>query len=629
MAKKILSTVLAIVMLMSILAVGASAISFKDYELGVNCILCGALESNGSEAGWKTKLAGYLAKDPDIIERNLAFWDDDIIDEYHAASTTAQWKALYNKMREGVDSYDGPLDDYYPLYRYTAADKAAVDVKYEVTSVLDDTLTAREGLDVVKPGDTVMVTVSVKSNFLIYSLDLGVIYEYNNVEFNSDIGVSTYLGDNWEQTGSDNPNYGCPGYDARDLIWPASMRDNANGEYDTYKLAKVSYSTKGSAAVAAEEFDTFTPVFVFPFKVLEGVDDGTVLNFFNVEDASFSIDNLEIYEVEYGGEAAFVSAYRSISPVIRANPDGTAHFDHEWTFENTSITVGEAAPVLPADYDALDAAIAEFDANTDAADYTAASWAAYADAAADANAVDRDLTADDQQIIDDATAALTGAKNALVKNEVKSATVAGSPVIGSNATVNVVVDGEPSLLRFVKSDDTFLTFASDSENVTITNNSDGTQTWAVKVFADSESATYEVFAKYANFTDNGVTVTINATEGLDLSIHSIIVKDMYPNNMNGGTVTKGKHTIIITTSTDVSKIQFVDPMGTIEAGSTFTYEPKNVAGNCKYEDKDGERTWTITHSFGPMGEWSMPIRTRAESTTFITTDTNLTARVVY
>lgn len=640
MAKKVLSIVLAVVMLMSVLVVGASA-AVTDYQLGVKRILLGGIEKlSANEATWRTKIASYEEKDPGIVARNLAYWDQEVQDAYAAASATAstskQWKDLFNLMREGVvnDTFaEGDLDDFYPAHR----NHTSVSYKYEVTKVIDGTTgTERESVAYAQPGDQVIVTVSVKTDFIANLFGVGLIYEFNNVTLDEATGVTCLLGDPWVQSGSTQPNYGMVGSnDYRSWQWPTSMRGNTNGEFDTYKMVKVIFKTdlaQYESYPLAYQFDEYTPAFEFPFIINDDATDGATISFFNVDKSSQQIEDLEMYESSGKSETVLNEAYRAISPLklndndtALIRPDACAIYDQNWTFENATLTIGEEPVATPADYTELDAAIGAFDAVTNAADYTAATWAAYAGAAAAGKAVDRELTADDQKTVDDAADAITAAATALKKNEVKSAVVMGNPVIGANAIVNVTVDGAPSKLTFKNGDNT-LTFTEN--NADITNNADGTQTWAVSVFADTESATYEVYAKYANVTENAVTVTVNATAGLDLNIYDITVYDMYPENKNGGTIIKGRHTIEIVTGKDVYKIQFVDTKGTIESGSTFTYSP--VHNNCEVvENADGTLTWTISHAFGPMGQWSMPIRTRAESTTFATTGYALTAKVVY
>lgn len=633
MSKKVLSIVLSVVMLMSVLVVGTSA-AITNYENAVKwTLVCGDYGINKTDAQIAAIVAEHEAKDPDVWERNLFFWDDEVIDAYHNATTNADWQAVYNLMRgswrvapscvdlRGNVIPSDTLVDFYPTHLDQS--KGTVEISYSTDVAY------------AKPGDEITVTLSAKTNFYFNGFQSGLIYDKTKLDFiegSSVVYEDESLG--WYAAGSEIFDYGITntGTDQRHFSWPRQYRDNANGEYDKWGMVKrAAKNDKVSAMQGLTPFcimlEEDTPMFSFTFVVRDGVEDGTVLDFFSIEYTYRTIEELLFYE-SIGTCPVLHNLDRRNSPAIAGNPCDVPEYDYTWTFNNASVIVGEEPVEVPADYEALDAAIADFDA-TVAADYTTATWDAYANAVTAGVAVSRDLLAEDQNIIDTATAAITGAKAALVKNAVKSAEVAGTPIIGTNATVNVTVDGAPELLR-LKNGDNFLSFNADSEDVVIAQNNDGTQTWTIKVFAESESVTYEVYAKYANYTEDFAEVTIAATTGLDLSIHSIVIPEMYPNAANGGVIIKGKSPIIITTSTDVYKIQFVDPKGSIASGSTYTYSAENKSGNCTYVDNEnGERVWTITHAFGPIGDWSLPIRTRSESTTFATTGDAITARVVY
>ena len=113
------------------------------------------------------------------------------------------------------------------------------------------------------------------------------------------------------------------------------------------------------------------------------------------------------------------------------------------------------APVVPADYDALNATIGEADVKDESL-YTEASWAAFAAALAQAKAVEKNLTADDQAIIDNLNTALANAMAAL---EVKPAVVGGSitnvtwiPTKENRTTFEVTVQGRASFVQFVEFD---------------------------------------------------------------------------------------------------------------------------------------------------------------------------------
>jgi len=88
-----------------------------------------------------------------------------------------------------------------------------------------------------------------------------------------------------------------------------------------------------------------------------------------------------------------------------------------WAEGSTFAVYGALEPSLDADYTALYAAIVAA-AQLVEDDYTAASWAVLAAAVADGQAVDRNLTVNDQSVIDDAAAAINDAIDALVTKPV-------------------------------------------------------------------------------------------------------------------------------------------------------------------------------------------------------------------
>lgn len=628
MSKKILSIVLAVVMLMSVLAVGSYAytgdagieVTVDSYEKAVKwTLVSGFFCEDVIEADFADTLAEYLQKDPDILTRNLAFWDNAVIKAYNEAKTEQDWEALFNLMRgewleaEGLEEED--LVGIYPAY-FNHENKPKMDIKYtaDVTNV--------------EKGGEINVTISAKSNYYFNEFHAGIIYDKTKLTAVSGKLVDTQPS-YWVRLGTkENLDFGMNGKtDNRSTYWPKSIRENKNGEYDKYGIVKLSstYSdnmfSEGTGP-CARILNEYTPMFTFKFQVndTEAVKDGDVLDFFCLPDSYFSINEFEFTN------STVMNAPRVLSPSVKGYPSEVYEYDVVWTFDNTSVTVGKPAP-QGANYAAIDADLKDYDdIKANEKDYTPASWAAYAAEIKKANELSRTLTVESQKTIDDLDAAIKLAKEALTKNTVESVKVLGEPVIGTDATVEVVVTGSPELIRFAEKNSQNTTTIK-REDAVVVDNKDGTETWTVKVFAESDSKEFEVYAKYVNYTESGKDVTIEAKAGLDLSIHSIVIPDMLPDTHNGGVIFKGKHDIIITTSQDVYKIQFVD--GNISAGGTYTYCKDNASGNTSYVDKEnGERVWTIKHAFA-LGDWTMPIRTRAETTTFATTGDSLVATVIY
>lgn len=634
MSKKILSIVLAVAMLMSVLAVGSSAYTGKadigeeitSYEKAVKwTLVCGSLAEDVIEDDFTDTLDEYLQKDSGILTRNLAFWDNDVINAYNNAKTEEDWEALYNLMRgewvEAPDCDEEELVGVYPA-KINNQNKPTMNIKYTAD------------VENAEKGGYINVVISAKSNYYFNEFHAGIIYDKTKLTAISGALVDTQPA-YWVRLGTGaNLDFGIVGAkDYKNLYWPKALRENKNGEFDKYGIVKLSSKYddtmfRAGTGPCARKLDDYTDMFTFKFQVkdTEAVKDGDVLDFFCLPDSYFKIEDYLFFIDAPTTVSTVVNAPRVLSASVTGYPFEISEYGISWTFENDSVTVGKPAP-QGADYKAIDADLNEFAQIKDfEKDYTPASWAAYAAKIKEANGLSRDLTVESQGIIDALDQAIDGAKTALVKNTVVSATVVGEPVIGTDATVEVKVTGSPAIIRLSETGtDKTLTF--DREDAEIIDNKDDTETWKVKVFAESESASYTAYAKYVNdFTEKGADVTIEAKAGLDLTIHSIVIPDMLPDTHNGGVIFKGKHDIIITTSQDVYKIQFVD--GDIEAGCTYTYCETNTSGNTSYVDKGDERVWTIKHVFA-LGDWSMPIRTRAETTPFNTTGDNLRATVVY
>jgi len=613
MAKKILSVVLAVIMLMSVLVVAGFAAD--SYEMKVKKLILGS-GVNGGTALTDTKYNSYLALDPNIVEENLYFWDDEIVDAYHNATTAADWAALFDEMTnednwvQAYEGDDGYLIDYYPSHLCNG--KAKTDVFYTADK------------EYAKPGDIITVTVSVTTNFFCRDCEVGIIFDKTLVDLVED--SADWVEMEGRRKVAVVPDFGIQsGVNRYDKLWPASMRENKNGEFDQYQLVKVatSYQVDNPAPNKYAVKFNKTPIMTAQFKVKSGVADGTALKFFAVDGVQPVISDFELQET---WSATLFKTYRILSDYVSVKPIECSEYDQTYTFSNATVMVGEPGPDA-ADYTALDAAIAAFD-DTNAADYTTATWNAYANAVTAGQALDRGLTEDEQTTVDNATAAITNAKAALAKNAVGSAAQEGAAVIGGNAKVNVVVDGQPSAIRLTGT--STLTYTRD--DATITDNGNGTETWAINVVTSGTSATYDVTAKYANWTATGKSLTVMAAAGADLNVYSIVVSDMYPEDGNGGVVVKGKHKVVVRTGKDVYKIQFVDTTGKIEDGCTSTYcfeEGQALHMASVVEDGD-QLVWTFDFAFGPLGDWSMPVRTRSTSTTFATVEgVSLDAYVVY
>lgn len=270
-----------------------------------------------------------------------------------------------------------------------------------------------------------------------------------------------------------------------------------------------------------------------------------------------------------------------------------------------------------ADYTALDKALNEFDSSQSEL-YTAESWSDYSTAVAVGASIDRGLAKSKQNIIDAAIKEIINARNNLVRKNAVSARVIGTPTLGANAVVEITVNGSPEAIRFIDEEKNAVTFDRSSA---LTVKDGNNEIWRIKLAVTSEKTAYSIFIKYnEDYIDSGVTLTVTASSGPDLGIHSVSIPDMYPSGTyTDGRIYAGVHDVIIRTSKDVLKIQFIDPDGNTRTFSKYSTPPT--------EDGD-ELVWTIPLKFN-LGKMNLGIRTRAVHTTFALTGEYVTGRVLF
>lgn len=641
MAKKFLCIVLSLMLVFSCFAIGgfaadpASTPVYPEEELAI---------TDAKDRIDRVFLTGSMsfaipdkAASKDVLEHNLYFWDDEIIDEYHAleadASTTnEQWDALYRKMKTPVGG-DWTVGE---LFEYRDESKAEFNVRLDASK--------KTGLE---PGEEFDVDVYITSNF--YTTALYATFFYNNDVVDIVGCPEQYIGTDLEfaarpeddlelhelsdtfsrYTYLEMAHYGdytYSGYyqndptlrvDRRELEWPKSIQQESGwkDKYEAYCFILTPIGKKTTTPING--IDGEEKLMTIKFKVKDDAAPGSTATIFAPSDSVWKLEGAgdrirnncspcwQFFRVDPGSDARMV-----------AMTDENAEHDHTLTCTPATITVaGEA--VTYANYEALDAAIDDFDSSV-AGLYTNASWTAYASAVAAGSALSRTLLASQQSTVDEATNAITRAKAKLVLNKIVSANVIGSPVIGSEANIKVVVNGSPKAIRLSEGENS-LTF--DRDSATITTDGDN-EIWNVKVSVSTASTTYTVYAKYGNeYGENGTTVVVNATEGLDLSIHSLEVPDMYPSgSYTDGKIYQGVHNVVVKTSSDVFKVQFIDA-----DGNTRTYDKENYAPVVEGD----ELVWTLPLSFTYLGNVSFDLRTRAVDTTFAYTGDTISARVVY
>ena len=232
--------------------------------------------------------------------------------------------------------------------------------------------------------------------------------------------------------------------------------------------------------------------------------------------------------------------------------------------------------------------------------------------------IDSGLAKSKQNIIDATVQEIINARNNLVRKNAVSARVIGTPTLGSNAVVEITVNGSPEAIRLIDGEKNAVTFDRSSA---LTVKDGNNEIWRIKLAATSEKAVYGIFVKYnEDYINSGVTLSVTASSGPDLGIHSVSIPDMYPSGTYiDGRIYAGVHDVIIRTSKDVLKIQFIDPDGNTRTFSKYSTPPT--------EDGD-ELVWKIPLKFN-LGKMNLGIRIRAVRTTFALTGEYVTGRVLF
>lgn len=639
MAKKILCIVLSVILAVSCFAIGGFAVDVSTPTYPKEELAITEAKDRIDRVFLTGSTAGSIpdeAASKEILEYNLGFWNDDIIEEYHTLeadsnTTNEDWEALYRKMRTPYEN-DWSTGD---MYAYRDESKAEFNVRL-VASKTED----------LKPGEEFDVDVYIKSNF--YTTALYATFFYNNDVVDIISCTEKYIGtdkENKQLPKADKKqhpmaegfeayaaydelphlgDYTYSGYggknagvDFREQEWPASVKaiDGWKDKYEAYGFIFMP-DVEEEFVNPIGSIGTEKKFMTLKFKVKEDAKAGSTATIFAPSDSVWTLEGASYRsQNQYSAYWWFFRVDPGSNALDMKMPDYNAESDQTLTCTPATIKVeGEAAPDY-ADYTALDAAVAAYDSTLSNL-YTKASWATYAAAVTAGSSLSRTLLASEQSTVDAATKAITDAKAALVLNDIVSAEVIGSPVIGSEANVKVVVNGSPSAIRLTTDGNT-LTF--NRENATIATDGDN-EIWNVKVAVSSESTTYTVYAKYgSDYGENGKTVTINATEGADLSVHSISVPDMY-GSYTDGKIYQGVHNVVVRTSTDVFKVQFID-----KDGNTRTYNNRDYAPVVEGD----ELVWTLPLSFTYLGNITYYLRTRTADTTFAYTGDSISARVVY
>lgn len=661
MTKKIMALLLSVICVFSTLVVGSFAADeeYKTYDPNFKDVITNEDRSkypaeelaiaNPEKRIDITFLTGkeygsVYAEEPackSTLEYNLYFWDkEQIIDVYHALeqdenATAEQWGALYRKMKTPKNN-DWTEESAYVdfCYEYRRENKATCDVKLVPSKTVLD------------PGEEFTVTVYLTTNF--YTGTMYSTFFYNNDVVDIMSCTENYIGTDMEnqpqpdslknmhelgaEWGNNRhcyveiPHYGDYTYggyvsslgDMRELEWPDSLK-KVPGYKNKYEAYNIIFSIKDYAKSAPAMKFNNQVLITLKFKVKDDAKPGATASIFAPSDSVYTTSKLDIYDAGHNGAIIkpcwqFFRVDPNTETRLQCWTTYDAQYDQTLTCTPANITV--AGGVQGADYTAFDAEYALFNSDNSVL-YSTVSWANYAAAYTEASSLSRTLTSDDQDTVDAATKKLADARKALVLNKLVSANVIGNVTVGEDATIKVVANGSPKTLRLV-SESGSSSISVDRADATITTEG-GNESWSFKIPVAAEQTKYNVFAMYGDaFGNDSVVLDVVATTGLDLSIHSISVEDLYGSNQNGK-IYCGRHDIVVRTSLDVHKIQFVDI-----SGNTVTYDKRSnpvVEGD--------ELVWTVSFNFSKLGNFVYSLRTRAENTTFAFTGDSISGRVMY
>ena len=365
----------------------------------------------------------------------------------------------------------------------------------------------------------------------------------------------------------------------------------------------------------------------------------------SVEDVEVAIDLLEAAAaklVEKADKTALKAAIDTLPEVAEdeATSETWAAYEEELANATQDAVNAAEANLLAAiaavkalgtcDYTALDAAIALAPAE-DAEAYTEETWKAYAAAKAEAEAIERNMIADEaganQAKIDAAAKALEDAYNALELKPVVAIITNVTPMqeyfeIGDIVEFEYLcsMTGITKIQNVYPSATTTTYTRDDSRVVKITDNGDGTETWtiAIKIFEDSVTAVAK--AKLGKvWEENGYSFAYQ-TKANPEPAEDTEVKSAYIEAADGTIVnkftTKDTVTVRIMAGPDTLRIRLVT-----EGGSTSTYT-RDMAYQL-----GGNWVWDITTRRTTAGTYKYDIYTAGSDNKLVDEGTDLTYTV--
>lgn len=602
MLKKVLSVVLALVLALGALAVVSSAASASDLETAL-----GKLPSEYNAQFYNDTTKAAILDARAAATDALASGDPEAVDAAYNLCTAAR-TLVDEKVTHEI--YDEDEEEYYDIIQYVNRDESKA-----VATVAIET----DAAEYLKAGDTFNVSVSLQSNFVIKTMTLGFAYDKTKLEFVSDSYEAV------ENLATDSPIQPDWAHNAKGVEkeggFPASWTDEMKAQYNI--IAKIfgqdPYSTNFC------KLDEMTKLMTLTFKVKEDVEDGEALIFLS-HDFQATYENNILGDYAYPA-LKFTRAFAQNKDEMVADTTGRIRKNRDineqqatvgqtvnFTTEQLVLKIGEAP--VPADYTALDAAIAKMATYTQD-EYTEESWAAYAAAVEAGQKCDRNLNAEDQATIDALTKAITDAEAALEFKVVEECAILSVTPVGAvkakeYATLDVVVKGTAIKLSFVNSLNQTYTITRSNRVLSITDNGNGTETWRITIFVKNATENYQVFAKFADigWSQPSFKYKLDASSSIDANVYSVEIADAYK-----GAIYAGKHIVTVKTGVDVTKVQFVIN------GSSTTY-------TSSYEDVEGVRVWSIEHNFARIGTLSYDVRVRTAATVFETSDKTMDVIVV-
>ena len=358
MAKKLLCIVLSVAMLLGVFAVAASAGQYYDYtpeEAEAEVAEKLWYVDYEEDVDWKdaidrrwltgTKLYDGSAEEAapqEVLEYNLFFWADEIIEAYNSAASNEDYWNLYNKMATPeITTFayeeDGVIvEESDILYDYSYF--------YRDESKAEFTLDIQADTEYAKPGDVITVEVYATNNFLTSLVGGGIFYN-KKLLTPLEVKFNTAADETWYEMGTQldlaNGNV-----DRRDDFWPEDMYTPENLE--TYGVSWMMAKANANLGLGnynhGRQFNNEL-LFTATYTVNEDAPDGAEIEFF-VCDSVYKSVEVGYSEWGDGENEACWKLYRVDYPghtkeTLDKMVDWNAFCDQTVTSNTEVVTVGE------------------------------------------------------------------------------------------------------------------------------------------------------------------------------------------------------------------------------------------------------------------------------------------------